>query len=165
MKINMTPVAAAICALALTAGAGALAASPMMGAPGSADVQAAQALVAKLAAQRTSQGLDADHRLSSSPTSTRASKAPRWRAPAHTYKGVRVFGSESVVVINAAGQILSESVSDRRLYLGRGPANKLGAATASFSVKPAITPQAAIAVAVKSQPRPRASRWCRRRPN
>ncbi|UUZ49450.1 hypothetical protein LP420_03885 [Massilia sp. B-10] len=35
----------------------------------------------------------------------------------HTYKGIRVFGSETVVVSSATGQILSESVADRRQKL------------------------------------------------
>ena len=35
----------------------------------------------------------------------------------HTYKGLRVFGSESVVVTNGAGDIVSESVADRRAGL------------------------------------------------
>ena len=149
MKINMTAVAAAICALAASAGAPALAASPMMSAPVAIDSQAATALVGKLAAQRTLQGLDADHGYVVTNQHPGVQGTTVARA-SHTYKGVRVFGSESVVVVNAAGQILNESVSDRRLHLGRGPANKLGAATANFSVRPAIGVQAAIAVAVKS---------------
>ncbi|HEY0489598.1 MAG TPA: M4 family metallopeptidase [Telluria sp.] len=147
MKITLTPVAAAICMLAF--GAHALGASPLMGAPASVDAQAATALVSKLTAHRTLQGLDADHNYVVTNQHPGVEGTVVARA-SHTYKGVRVFGSESVVVVNGAGQILSESVSERRLFLGRGPANKLGAVTASFSVKPAITPQAAIAVAVKS---------------
>jgi Zn-dependent metalloprotease len=148
MKINMTPLAAAICALSMFAGA-ASAASPLMGAPVSVNAQAATELVARLTAQRALHGLDADHNF------TVAAEHPgvegtRVARAHHTYKGVRIFGSESVVVLNAAGQILSESVSDRRLYLGKGPANKLGAATAAFSVKPAVGAPAAIATAVRA---------------
>ena len=149
MTTNKTPVAAAICALAFHAAAPALAAPLMMSPPVAIDAQAATALVSKLAAQRSLQGLDADHGYIVTNQHPGVEGTTVARA-SHTYKGVRVFGSESVVVVNAAGQILNESVSDRRLFLGLGPANKLGAVTANFSVKPAITPQAAIAVAVKS---------------
>ena len=45
-----------------------------------------------------------------------------------------MFGSESVVVSDAGGKIVSESVSERRLHLGKGAANRLGAATADFNV-------------------------------
>ena len=147
MKITLTPAAAAICLLAF--GAPALAASPLMGAPASVDAQGALALVSKLTAHRTLQGLDADHNYVVTNQHPGVEGTIVARA-SHTYKGVRVFGSESVVVLNGAGQILSESVSERRLFLGRGAANKLGAATAGFSVRPTITAQAAIAVAVKS---------------
>ena len=149
MTINMTQVAAAICALAVIGASPALAAPAMMSAPVAIDAQAALALVSKLSAHRSMQGLDADHGyvVTSQHPGVEGTTVAR---ASHTYKGVRVFGSESVVLVNAAGQVLNESVSDRRLYLGSGPANKLGAVTANFSVRPAITAQAAIAVAVKS---------------
>ncbi|RJG11595.1 M4 family metallopeptidase [Massilia cavernae] len=149
MKINMTPVAAALCALSMVAANPALAAPKMMGAPVVATPQATAELVSKLVAQRSAYGLDADHNFAIAAQhpgvdGTRVARAH------HTYKGVRVFGSESVVVLNAAGQILSESVSDRRQFLGKGPSNRMKAATASFSVKPAVSAQAAITVAVRS---------------
>jgi Zn-dependent metalloprotease len=149
MKIRMICLAAAILATSLSAGDAALAATPMMGAPITTNVQAADALIAKLAAQRALHGLDADHHflIGSQHPGMEGTQVARAQ---HTYKGVRVFGSESVVVTNAGGQILSESVSDRRQYLGKGPSNKLGATTADFSVKPAVGVQAAIDIAVKS---------------
>jgi Zn-dependent metalloprotease len=67
---------------------------------------------------------------------------------AHTYKGVPVFGSESVVVLDARGKILSESASERRQHLGKGRANKLRRATADFNVVPAISNQLAITAAL-----------------
>jgi Zn-dependent metalloprotease len=63
---------------------------------------------------------------------------------------VRVFGSESVVVVDGGGHIVSESASDRRMNLGKGTSNKLGAPTSDFSVKPAISSKAAIDAALAS---------------
>ncbi|MGZ8292810.1 MAG: M4 family metallopeptidase [Telluria sp.] len=149
MKINTTPVAAAICALSMAASGAAFGAPQMMGAPVAATPQAATELVAKLTSQRSTYGLDADHNFAISSQHPGVEGTQVARAQ-HTYKGVRVFGSESVVVVNGAGQILGESVSDRRQHLGKGASNRLGAATAAFSVKPVIGAPAAIAVALRS---------------
>jgi Zn-dependent metalloprotease len=74
---------------------------------------------------------------------------------AHTYKGVRVFGSESVVVTDGAGKVVSETVSDLRQGLGQGPtagAALLAGAYLQFSVTPRIAQQDALAVAQRSAP-------------
>ncbi|WP_308621427.1 hypothetical protein [Massilia sp. Se16.2.3] len=76
---------------------------------------------------------------------------------------MRIFGSESVVVVDAAGAIVSEAASERRLHTGRGQANRLGAVTADYSVRPAMPPKAAIDAAVAAtkpgrQPRGTAER-------
>jgi Zn-dependent metalloprotease len=109
------------------------------------------ALVAALNAQRAALGLDADHGfvLSRQHPGAQGTQVSRFD---HTYKGVPVFGSESVVVTDAAGKIVSESKSARGQNLGKGGANRLGAATADFSVKPAISTKAAIDAVLASMP-------------
>jgi hypothetical protein len=69
-------------------------------------------VLAELAAKRVSYGLDDQHGckfLLQHPgvAGTRISRL------GHTYKGVRVFQSESIVVTDDSGKIISESVSDR----------------------------------------------------
>ncbi|MET0319881.1 MAG: M4 family metallopeptidase [Duganella sp.] len=65
----------------------------------------------------------------------------------HTFQGLRVFGSESVVVTDQGGAIVSVSVTDRRP--GAGPRTPSLAAT-PIDIKPALSPQQAIAVAVRA---------------
>ncbi|MES2324156.1 MAG: M4 family metallopeptidase [Pseudomonadota bacterium] len=146
MNIRKSLLAAALAAWPLLpAGA----AAPLMNGPALQTPQARAALAAQLALQRPLHGLDADHDYSFSVQHPGEQGTQVTRAD-HTYKGVRVFGSESVIVANAAGKILSESVAERRQFLGKGAANRLGALTADFSVKPAIGPKEAIEAAVRS---------------
>jgi len=119
----------------------------MMSAPVTQSAAASAALVAKLARGRTARGLDNNHGFALTRQHPGIHGTQVVRA-AHTYKGLRVFGSESVVVVDAAGAIVSESAATRRLHLGRGPANRLGAATQDFNVKPLVPPKAAIDAAV-----------------
>lgn len=123
------------------------AAAPMMSAPTAPSPQAGAALVSKLAQARAARGLDNNHGFTVALQHPGVQGTQVVRA-AHTYKGLRVFGSESVVVLDASGAIVSEAASDRRLHLGRGPSNRLGAATADFDVKPAMPPKAAVDAAV-----------------
>jgi Zn-dependent metalloprotease len=127
------------------------AATPLMSLAVMQSPEQSAALVAVLAAARASHGLDADHNfvLGKQHPGAQGTQVTRFE---HTYKGVRVFGSESVVVSDAAGKIVSESTSERRQNLGRGSANRLGAATADFSVRPAIATKAAIDAALASLP-------------
>ncbi|MDM5179131.1 M4 family metallopeptidase [Massilia sp. DJPM01] len=150
MNFRKTLLAASIAALPLMMVGQALASAPIMAGPTALQSpQQSQALIAKLAATRAAHGLDADHGFSITVQhpgviGTRISRA------AHTYKGVRVFQSESVVVTNDAGEIVSESVSDRRSGLGQGSGNAaLRARTANFIVVPQIQNAAAIDLVVK----------------
>jgi Zn-dependent metalloprotease len=122
-------------------------AAPMMSAPKAPSPQAGAALVAKLVGARASWGLDNNHGFAVAHQHPGVQGTQVVRA-AHTYKGLRVFGSESVVVLDAAGTIVSEAASDRRLHLGRGSSNRLGAATLDFNVKASMPPKAAIDNAV-----------------
>jgi Zn-dependent metalloprotease len=148
MNMRKTLLAASLGALPLLC-CGLAAAAPMMSAPMVQSPQAMSALVAQLAAQRASHGLDNDHGFMIAAQHPGLQGTQVVRA-AHTYKGVRVFGSESVVVLDGSGRILSESASDRRASLGKGPSNKLGRATSDFPVKPAISQKAAIDAAIAS---------------
>jgi Zn-dependent metalloprotease len=134
--------------------AGTVAAGPrapmLMGKPVTQSPQAVAVLVAKLADKRAKYGLDQDHgyRLSALHPGAAGTAIARF---AHTYKGVRVYQSESVVVTDNAGNVVSESVSDRRNGLGRGAsAIRLGGRYANFDVTPALSPQAAVDTVVRS---------------
>ncbi|WP_078032189.1 M4 family metallopeptidase [Massilia sp. KIM] len=152
MTSHTTPLstlrAAALAAAVLLALPGACAlAAPMMSPPQTLDARARASVLGQLAAARTAQGLDADHHYRVSALHPGVQGTQVLRA-AHTYRGLRIFGSDSVVVLDARKQVVSESASPRRLHLGRGAANKLGAHTASFAVKPRLTARQAIAAAV-----------------
>ncbi|MES3022374.1 MAG: M4 family metallopeptidase [Pseudomonadota bacterium] len=145
MTLRKTVLAAAISALPLLVCGQAMAAGPMMAGPAAQNSPQENAnLVAKLSAGREKHGLDANHGF-----------AVRAKQPGvvgqtisrvnHTFKGVRVFLSESVIVTDNAGQIMSESISDRRSGLGNGASNKsLRAKTAAFDVTAKLTGKAAI---------------------
>src|SRR5450830_1678706 len=111
---------------------------------------AANAIAGKLAAAHAKRGLDSDHgyALEAFHPGVKGSSVTRL---AHTYKGVRVFHSESVVVTNDAGKIVSESISERRNGLGYGAAaGKMGGRFSSFSVKPALSQADAVARVTKA---------------
>ncbi|MGZ5199753.1 MAG: M4 family metallopeptidase [Telluria sp.] len=99
-------------------------------------------------------GLDPDHGFRM--TARHPGGAGTWVTRyAHTYKGVRVFGSESVVVTDGAGKVVSETVKDLRRGLGQGPG--IGAALLAgrylqFDVTPRIAPQDALLAAQRSAP-------------
>lgn len=113
-----------------------------------ASPQESIALVAALLAPHGNQGLDGDHgyllaKEHPGPAGTRIARLH------HTYKGLRVLGSDSVVVTDARGGILSVAASDRRTGLGQGVANAL-AGTHFFAVTPGIQAQAAIETLVNA---------------
>ncbi|WP_413671865.1 M4 family metallopeptidase [Massilia cellulosiltytica] len=104
------------------------------------------ALLAQLDARRAARGQDARHgyAIVARHPGTQGTQVAR---VAHTYKNVRIFGFESVLVLDANGKILSESDSEQR-------ANFVKADTAGpgsdFSVVPAISSKAAIDAALAS---------------
>lgn len=149
MKLRLTLLSALLAALPTCAGAQTPAPSRLMAGPMVPAPAAGAAVVAQLSAERSQRGLDADHAYRLASHHPGASGTHVMRAD-HTYKGVRVFGSESVIVTDTNGKILSESVSERRQNLGKGSANKLGSATADFNVQPSITPADAIAAALRT---------------
>jgi Zn-dependent metalloprotease len=153
MKIRKTLLAAAVSALPLLAASvtGAAGAGPMTNPAVAQSPAQNAALLATLGAQRAKRGLDADHNFVISRQHAGADGTQVTHLD-HTYKGVRVFGSDSVVVTDAAGKVVSEAVSERRLNLGKGAANQLGAATFDFDVRPTISAKTAIDAALKSLP-------------
>jgi len=152
MEMRKTLLAAAVSALPLLAFS-AVGAAPMMSPTVAPSPAHTAALLAALGARRAMRGLDADHDFVVSREHPGADGTQVTRLD-HTYKGVRIFGSESVVVLGAGGRIVSEAVSERRLSLGKGVANRPGAAPADvdFDVRPAISTKAAIDAALKSLP-------------
>jgi Zn-dependent metalloprotease len=143
---------ASIGAMTFLAG-GALAAAPAptttMSAPKAATPQAKAALVVQLEARRSARGLDARHGflvLNQHP----GMQGTQVARVAHTYKGVPIFGSESVVVLDTAGRIVSESVAERRTGLSKGTAKAAGGPGTDFNVTPAISSKQAIDAALAS---------------
>ncbi|MEM8514575.1 Zn-dependent metalloprotease [Massilia sp. MP_M2] len=128
--------------------------APMMSAPLQLDSQAQAQVLSQLTARRPAIGLDADHgyRVVAQHPGVQGTHVVR---AAHLYKGVRIFGSESVVVLDARQQVVSESASPRRLQLGRGASGALSPVTTGFDTKPVIKRKAAVSAALKDSP-PRA---------
>ena len=126
-------------------------AAPMMSPPTMLSAKATSSVLAQLAAQRQAKGLDADHyyRITAQHPGVDGTQVLR---AAHTWKGLRIFGSDSVVVLDAQAKVLSETASERRQSIGTGSANRLGALTASFSVQPQINAKAAIAASLATLP-------------
>ncbi len=135
MEFRKSLIAAAIAMVAAQASA----APSMMASPVAFSAQEKARLVSTLNGERGKFGLDADHGYSI------ASQHPGEQGRAisrlnHTYKGVRIFESETVVVTDQGGNIVSESVGERR----QGLSGK------RFDVKPSISAKAAIARASRS---------------
>jgi Zn-dependent metalloprotease len=150
MNLQKTLLAASIAALPMMLCSPAFGAGPLMAQPVASSPQEAASLLAKLASARDAAGLDRDFgfALAAQHPGVVGTKISRVN---HTYKGVRIFQSEEVIVTDDAGQIVSESVSDRRVGLGNGAASaRLGSRFANFSVAPTLSAAAAIDVAVKS---------------
>jgi len=136
MKIRKTLIATAI-ALA----AGQVGAASTMASPVAFSAQEKARLISTLNSERGKHGLDADFGFAI------ASQHPGAKGQAisrlnHTYKGIRIFESESVVVTDADGNIVSESIGERR----KGLAGK------RMNLKPAINEKGAIDVVMKTVP-------------
>jgi Zn-dependent metalloprotease len=137
MKIRKTIIAAAIAIVAGQAGAASMMASPV-----AFSAQEKARLISTLNSERGKHGLDTDHGFAI------ASQHPGAQGQAisrlnHTYKGIRIFESESVVVTDAGGNIVSESIGERRK----------GLSAKRLDLKPAISGKGAIDVVLKTVPR------------
>jgi Zn-dependent metalloprotease len=141
MKLRKSLLAAAVAASFAPAFAGVLPDS-LMAAPGQQmSVEAKANLVARLDARRAAAGLDQEHgyKVRSQHPGMHGERIVR---ADHTFNGLRVFGSESVVVTDENGEIVSESASDRRNGLDASRASlaagKTPSTTAAFSAEEAI---------------------------
>jgi Zn-dependent metalloprotease len=157
---SLTLLAASIGAISFLAGAPLLAApqpNTIVSVPVAATPQSNAGIVAQLEARRAQRGMDARHgfavlALHPGMQGTQVARV------AHTWKGVPIFGSESVVVLDPGGAIQSESASERRAGLGKstgagaaptdGPGT--GAPAGDFSVVPVISSRQAIDKALAS---------------
>jgi Zn-dependent metalloprotease len=138
MNFRKTLLAASIAALPLMM-CGVAAAGNTMGGPVVQSPQDNASLIGQLMSQRGKYGLDSRHGFTLAKQHPGAEGTVISRAD-HTFKGVRVFGSESVVVSGPHGSIISESVSDRRAGLSQKDMN----------VAPGLSAKAAIDKVVKS---------------
>jgi len=134
MKIRKTLIATAIALVAAQAGATSTMASPV-----AFSAQEKARLIATMNGERGKFGLDTDHgyRIASQHPGAEGHAISRMD---HTYKGVRIFESESVIVTDKGGNVVSEAQSDRRN----------GLSAKRFSVKATISGSDAIGKAKKS---------------
>ncbi len=104
------------------------------------------ALLAQLDARRAARGQDArfGYAILARHPGTQGTQIAR---VAHTYRNVRIFGFESVLVLDANGKILSESDSEQRANFAKADTAGPGP---DFSVVPAISSKAAIDAALAS---------------
>jgi len=104
------------------------------------------ALLAQLDARRAARGQDAryGYAIVARHPGTQGTQVAR---VAHTYKNLRIFGFESVLVLDANGKLLSESDSEQRANFVKADAAGPGS---DFSVVPAISSKAAIDAALAS---------------
>lgn len=156
MKLRLTLLAASL-ALAATP---VLAAEQMMAGPTVlASAQQNAGLVAQL---KAAHGLEADHsfKVNSEHPGAAGTKIVRL---SHTFKGLRILQSESIIVMDKQGKLVSESVADRRQGLRKNaggealtskgvasttPVLGTGVAGKDFETSPKLSGQDAIAVAV-----------------
>jgi Zn-dependent metalloprotease len=117
------------------------AAQPLMDAFNVQSAQANASLLARLASDRSAHGLDARHDFVLAKQHPGVVGTVISRAD-HTFNGVRIFGSESIVVSDSAGTILSEEIADRRSALNR----------LALDTTPTISAKAAIAAASSTVP-------------
>jgi Zn-dependent metalloprotease len=141
MNFRKTLLAASIAALPLLM-CGVATAGNTMGGPVVQSPQDNASLIGQLMSQRGKYGLDSRHGFTLAKQHPGVEGTTISRAD-HTFKGVRVFGSESVVVTGPHGSIISESVADRRSGLGQKDINVapgLSAKAAIDGVVRAVSP-------------------------
>ncbi len=138
MNLRKTLLAASIAALPLTMCVP-VQAGQLMGAPTVQSQQDNASLLAALNSQRGKSGLDSRHGFVIGKQHPGVEGTTISRAD-HTFKGVRVFHSESVVVTGPHGSIISESVADRRS----------GLKSKDLDVTPSVAANSAIDKVVRS---------------
>ena len=146
MKLRKSLLAAAIAALPFAPAVAGPLPDTLMAAPAQPmSVEAKAGLSARLDARRASAGLDSEHGYALRDQHPGANGQRIARA-AHTFQGLRVFGSESVVVTDDNGDIVSESASERRNGLDASRAAK-AAGKGAPDTTPAFNAEEAIRIA------------------
>ena len=117
-----------------------------MSAPAAVTPQVQAALQAQLDDRRAARGLDVRHSyaLISQHPGTAGTQIAR---VVHTFKGVPIFGFDSVLVLDANGRIVAESDAEQRANFVKADSAGPGP---DFSVVPAISTKAAIDAALAS---------------
>ncbi|WP_374581486.1 M4 family metallopeptidase [Pseudoduganella sp.] len=147
MKLRKSLLAAAIAALPFAPAVAGPLPDALMAAPAQPmSVEAKASLSARLDARRAAAGLDSEHGYALRDQHPGANGQRIARA-AHTFQGLRVFGSESVVVTDENGDIISESASDRRNGLDASRAAK-AAGKGAPDTTPAFNAEEAIRIAM-----------------
>ena len=167
MNLRKTLLAASIAAMPLMVTTPASAAAPVATPAVTATLQD-QSLLATLAQRDTQRGLGSDNsfRLANQHPGADGQKITRVH---HTYKDLRVFGSEEVVVTDGGGNIVSLSVADKRAGLDANVAQDSNPdrtvalagpqATPLDNIKPAFNADAAIARVAKKVAPTGEHRW------
>ncbi|MGO4380437.1 M4 family metallopeptidase [Pseudoduganella sp. RAF19] len=148
MKLQKSILAAAIAALPFACAFAQALPDSLMSAPGQALTDADKAnILDKLNNRRGAAGLDSDHsyKITSQHPGTHGQRITR---AAHTWRGLRVFGSDSVIVSDQNGDIVSESASNRREGLDASRAAKAGGKGAPDTT-PTVSADEAIDLVVK----------------
>lgn len=140
MYFRITFLAAALAAIASAPAMS----TTLMAAPASSSPQEADSIVAYLAGKRSADGLDTDHgylmgRMHPGVAGTRVFRIN------HSFKGVRIWNSESVVVVNDRGAVISEVSANFRQSLGK----KTGVGF-NVQVKPKLSANDAISLMSKT---------------
>jgi len=149
MSLRTHSLAAALAATATLALPAATGAAQLMTPATTQPATTTASLAAMLTAQNAAQGLDANHGVAFVRQHPGAQGTQVTRFD-HTYKGVRIFGADTVVVTDDAGKALSVSVSERGQNLGKGAANRIGPSTSDFDVTPVLSTKAAIDAALRT---------------
>ncbi|MGW8394562.1 M4 family metallopeptidase [Pseudoduganella sp. HUAS MS19] len=150
MKLRKSLLAAAVAASFAPAFAGVLPDTLMASPAQPMSVEAKANLVSRLESLRSAAGLDSEHgyKLREQHPGVNGQRIVR---ADHTFQGLRVFGSDSVVVTDENGNIVSESASDRRNGLDASRAAKASGKGAPETT-PAFGADEAIRIAVSRTP-------------
>jgi len=149
MKLRKSLLAAAVAASFAPAFAGVLPDTLMAAPAQQMSLEAKANLVSRLDARRAAAGLDNEHGYKVRGQHPGVHGERIIRAD-HTFQGLRVFGSESVVVTDESGEIVSESASDRRNGLDASRSSLAAGKTPSTSA--AFSADEAIRIAVSRTP-------------
>ncbi|WP_035374499.1 M4 family metallopeptidase, partial [Pseudoduganella violaceinigra] len=150
MKLRKSLLAAAVAASFAPAFAGVMPDSLMAAPAQPMSLEAKTNLVSRLDARRAAAGLDSEHgyKLREQHPGVQGQRITR---ADHTFQGLRVFGSDSVIVTDENGDIVSESASDRRNGLDASRAAK-AAGKGAPDTTPSFNADEAIRIAVSRTP-------------